>query len=318
MIKHHLRAAGRWAAAVPGAGVSSAMSVALGGLSRMPYRTRRGGLRVLVAALKPLITGQDNDDVSRRLAKTLSLSARDGRRFVYRKLLHDMIFLTEWAALGRRSVAGLIADARHLSTDDGEDLRWLAEQRGAIIGTMHFGPYALAIVWLLHTYFQGRKVIIFKSDNDTAVEHQAVSRLADLGADVEFVAPEAIEDFHRLIKEVRRGAVVIIMVDLPPAFGRSDELDLLGHRISIASGAADLAALSQVPLMLLRARATPRGDRLEVGDVFDVARHDPASRERAVARIGRFVGDTLHHYPDQWHMWERFGEYLPTRREAAA
>lgn len=297
---------------------AAAISIALHGLSMMPYRERRLGLRLLLALLKPLAMGQSNSEAAERLAKILALSPRDGRRFLFSKLVQNVTFLVEWAALGRRSVTGLIADARHLRTDDQAALRWLADQPGAIIGTMHFGPYSLAIVWLLYTYFQGRKVIIFKSENDTDVEHRAVARLAELGAHVEFVAPEALADFHRLIKEVRRGAIVIIMVDLPPAFGRSDELDLLGHRIAFASGATDLAALSQAPLMLLRARAAPGGDWIEIGDIFEVARNDPASRERAVSRIARFVSDTLRRYPDQWHMWERFGEYLPAATEKSA
>ncbi len=317
-MRRHLQAAGQWVRTAPNTGASLVMSAALHGLAGMPYRTRRRGVGMILTILKPLITGRDNDRVSRVLAKTLSLSVRGGRQFVYRKLRHDMMFLVEWAALGRRSVAGLIADTRHLTTDNDEELQWLAAQRGAIIGTMHFGPYSLAIVWLIHTYFQGRKVIIFKSDNDTGVEQRAVARLAELGADVEFIAPEAVADFHRLIKDVRRGAVVIIMVDLPPAFGRSDVLDVLGHRIAFASGAVDLAALSRAPLMLLRTRASAHGDRLEVSDIFDVVNHDSASRERGAARIARFVGDTLYHYPDQWHMWERFAEYLPTRREAVS
>lgn len=262
--------------------------------------------------------GRANDRASLGFSKLLALSPRDARRFVYRKLVHDMIFLVEWLALSQRSVAGLIADARHLSTDAHEDLQWLAAQRGSIIGTMHFGPYSLGIVWLLHTYFQGRKVIILRTDSSTDAERKAIARLGELGADVEFVAPEAIYDFHRLIKAVRGGAVVVIMIDLPPAAGRSDDLDLLGHRVSFASGAVDLAALSLAPLMLLRVRSSGKGDRLEVGEIFDVARHDAGSRDRAVGRIARFVGDTLNQHPEQWHMWERFAEYLPKRREIAA
>ncbi len=284
----------------------------------LPYRVRRRGLKLFFTVLKPLGTGSTNTGGARIVSKVLALSARDARRFAAGKLFHEAIFFTEWAALGRRSVAGLIADSRHISTDGDEELRWLAAQRGAIIGTMHFGPYALGLVWLLHTYFQGRKVIIFKSDHDTDVEQRATARLAELGAQVEFVTPEAVGGFHQVIKAVRRGALVIIMIDLPPAFGRSDDIDLLGHRISLASGAVDLAALGQVPLMLLRVRSSSNGDLVEVGDMFDVARNDPASRARGVSRLGRFVGDTLHDHPDQWHMWNRFSEYLSAHEEVAS
>ncbi|WP_313536355.1 hypothetical protein [Sphingomonas sp.] len=286
-------------------------------LSYLPYRLRRRGLRSAFLCLAPVMAGLDLDSTSRAFATILASSKRQGRKFAGRKMYYDMVAMIEWLALGRRSIAGLASDIQNLSSDSNEDLEWLAAQRGAIIGTMHFGPYALGLVWLIHFHFQNRKVIIFKNTN-AEEEARAIERLGNLGANVEFVSPTALREFHRIIKEVREGAIVIIMVDLPPAASRSDGFDLLGRQVAVATGAVDLAALGRAPLMLLRVRADRRGDRIEIGDIFDVAHHDAGSRDRAVSRITRFVSETLQVYPEQWHMWSRFGEYLPSQPGSTA
>lgn len=285
--------------------------------SYLPYRLRRQALRIAFLFLAPVMAGLDLDSTSRAFATILASSKRQGRKFAGRKMYYDMVAMIEWLALGRRSIAGLASDIQCLSSDAAEDLQWLAAQRGAIIGTMHFGPYALGLVWLIHSHFQNRKVIIFKNAN-AGEEARAIERLGNLGAEVEFVSPTALLDFHRIIKEVRNGAIVIIMVDLPPAASRSDDFDLLGRQVAVATGAVDLAAMGRAPLMLLRVRADRRGDRIEIGDIFDVAHHDAGSRNRAVSRITRFVSETLHVYPEQWHMWSRFGEYLQQQSDPAS
>jgi lauroyl/myristoyl acyltransferase len=293
------------------------LNASLHALSFLPYRTRRRGLRTAFTCLGAILGGLDLDSSSQAFATILALSKRDGRKFTGRKLYYDMVAMVEWLALGRRTVRGLAKDIRHLSSEGCEDLQWLAAQRGAVIGTMHFGPYALGLVWLIHSYFQNRKIFIFKNSNATE-EARAIARLGKLGAEVEFIAPSALVEFHRLIKEVRQGAIVIIMVDLPPAATRSDAFDLLGREVSVATGAVDLAALGRAPLMLLRVRAGKGGDQVEIGDVFEVAHHDAGSRSRAASRIAQFVTDTLHCYPEQWHMWSRFGEYLPVPSRIAS
>ena len=299
--------------------VSSAPKIVLDRLSRLPFQLRRRGLRLFFSRLGRPLLGRPGATMVRGCARTLALSPRASEAFLYRKLLHDALFLMEWQALANRSRAGLIADARYIATDAHDDLSWIAAQPGAIVGTLHFGPYSLALVWLLHTYFQGRKVIIVKSTTDDETEQRAITRLGELGVDIEFIPPDQPAHFHQLIKKVRAGAIAVIMIDLPPAYGRSDPVDLLGHRVQIASGTVDLAALCGVPLMLFRICSRVTRDRFEVGDIFEVARGDPDTRARAVARVNRFLTRTLVDNPDHWHMWARLGEYaVPAAREDAA
>lgn len=286
-------------------------------LSTLPFVCRRRALKALFSpAARPLL-GRPAPSLVETTASALSFSRADSERFLFRSLLHDALFQMEWLSLGRRSRSGLIRDTRHVDTDAHEDLMWLAAQPGALIGTMHFGPYSLGLVWLLHRYFQGRRVIVVKTDTDDDDERRAIARLGGLGASVEFVAPDRPEAFHQLVKAIRGGAVGIIMVDLPPRYGRSATLDVLGRRLAFASGTVDLAALCGAPLMLFRTRSHVTRDVIEVGDIFDVDRR-PGGRDLAMARVGRFISSALREHPDHWHMWGRFGEYLSCERREAA
>ncbi len=296
---------------------SAIVNLALRGFSYLPYRLRRSSLRMTFVCLKPVMARFVSDRMVDAFATILASSRRESRQFTYRKLRHDMAALIEWMALGRRSTRGLTRDIGHLSTESGDDLAWLAAQRGAVIGTLHFGPYALGLAWLIRRYFNGHKVIIFKNE-DSQDESRAIARLKEIGADVEFVSPKALAELPRITREIRQGAVAIIMIDMPPQVGRTDTFDLLGRPVAVATGAVDLAALARVPLMLLRIRESGKGDRVEVGEIFDIARQDDGSRARAASRITRFIADTIHHHPEQWHMWERYGEYVQDQQRIAA
>lgn len=309
--------AGEHAAELSTLAYSAFMNMALRGLSYLPYRLRRSGLRLTFVCLRPILANYVTDRMVNIFAAILASSRRESRLFTYRKLRHDMVALSEWMALGRRSTGGLTRDISHLSTDFGDDLTWLASQRGAVIGTLHFGPYALGLAWLIRRYFNDHKIIIFKNE-DSRDESRAIARLKDIGADVEFVSPKALAELPRITREIRQGAVAIIMVDMPPQIGRTDAFDLLGRPVSIATGAVDLAALARAPLMLLRTREGVKGDRVEIGEIFDIGRQDDESRARAASRVTRFIADTIHHYPEQWHMWERFDEYVRDHKRAAA
>lgn len=291
-----------------------ALHISLRRLAIHPFAVRRASLSLLFHTVGRHIVGRPDDRLVAACAQTLGLSSKDSCKFLYRSLLHDGLFQMEWLALGSRSKPGLLADARHIAVDDPDKLTWLAAQQGALIATMHFGPYSLALVWLLHRYFQGRQVLIVKSQTEDPDEARAIARLRELGAHVEFLSPDEPQAFHQMVKRLRQGALGIILIDLPPSYGRSDPVQLFGHQLHIATGGADLAALSGVPIMLFRVRARLTGDILETGDLFHVGRRDDASRTRAVARMTRFIAASVRDYPDHWHMWSRFGEYLPVPR----
>lgn len=287
----------------------SVLERALRRLAILPFSARRRILRLFFNVAAPLILERPHPALVTACARTLSLSRRESTQFLYRSLLYDALFQMEWLALAYRSKPGLLRDTRYISLDQKLEVEWLANQNGAVLATMHFGPYSLGLVWLFHHYFAGRTIVILKTRTDDPDERAAVARLSELGVDLRFASPDAPEQFFDMVKLVRKGAFAIVMVDLPPDYGRSAPVEALGHRLHFTCGAIDLAAICGVPLVLFRARSDIVRDRIEVSDIFEVTRNNERSQQDAQRRVNRFISTTISSCPDQWHMWTRFQEY---------
>lgn len=282
------------------------------GLARLPMRPRRRMLRCLFEAYIGVRRLRPCPRSVAAIRPVLQVTRGEAARIAHEALYHGVLFQMEWLALASRPLEGLLRDARRVACDQEEALAWIAEQKCAILATLHMGPYSLAFAWLLHRHLRGRRIVIIRSKDEDADQRRALERLRSLGVEAEFMSPHAPADFHRLLKLVRAGAVVIALVDLPQSYGKSSETEFLWRKVRIANGVSDIAAMCGAPVLLFRARTAGDRDLLEVDSVFEVRRdQDGASREAAARRIGEFVSRSLRAAPEQWHMWPRFAEYLP-------
>jgi lauroyl/myristoyl acyltransferase len=282
------------------------------GLARLPMRPRRWMLRFLFEARMRVQRLRPCPYLVAAIRGVLQVTRREATQIARKALYHDALYQMEGVALASRPLDGLLRDGRHIASEQEEAFAWLAEQKCAVIATLHMGPYSLAVAWLLHRFFRGRKVIILRAKYDNADTARALERLCALGVEVEYMSPNAPADFHRLLKQVRAGAVCIALVDLPESYGKSSEVEFLWRNVRIANGVSDIAAICGAPMLLFRTRACAGRDLIEVDSVFEVQRdQDGASREAAARRIGEFVSRSLLAAPEQWHMWPRFSEYLP-------
>lgn len=282
------------------------------GLARLPMRPRRRLLRFLFEARMRVQRLRPCPHLVAAIRGVLQVTRREATHIARKALYHDALFQMEFLALASRPIDSLLRDARFVSSEQEEALAWVAEQKCAVIATLHMGPYFLSLAWLLHRFFRGRKVIMIRAKYDDADQARALERLCALGVEAEFMSPNAPADFHRLLKQVRAGAVVIALVDLPESYGKSSEVEFLWRTVRIANGVSDIAAICGAPMLLFRTRTCAGRDLIEVDSVFEVQRdQDGASREAAARRIGEFVSRSLRAAPEQWHMWPRFAEYLP-------
>ena len=251
------------------------------------------------------------------MARVLQLPRAQAWKLAGENGYHDLLFQMEWLALADRSLPGLLADAANVRTEDDDALRWISRQRGAVLATLHMGPYSLALAWLLHRYFRDRDVIIVKTQTADDDKSRAMNRLDQLGVRVALMAPTEPAEFHALLKRVRMGAILIALVDLPESYGRAVDADLLWTPARIAAGAVDIAALCQVPLLLFRAEARGTGDQVTVADLLEVPSRQ-GERDRATGKVASFITNSVRGCPEQWHMWQRFDEFVTARQRCAA
>lgn len=279
-------------------------------LSALPIRTRRRTLQLAIAVLWVFTKRRADPRLAAILRRVLSLPRASSVPMAKRVIYHSVLYQLECLAVINRTAKDLLRDGRFISSSSDCELKWVAQQRGAVLATMHFGPYPLGLAWLLHHYFQGKQVVIVKSNDSSPDEQRALMRLAELGVDTHVMAPESPKEFHRILKFVRNGGVAIIMVDLPPSYGKSSRADILSMPVRLADGAVDLAAICHVPMTLFRVRNVGLRDVVEVEAVIDVDRDDSASLLKAKSRVNRMITETVRDYPEQWHMWPLFDQYL--------
>lgn len=291
----------------------SAAEGMFGLLARLPLRTRRlllwsaFGIMRHHDRFKP-----DTGDIM-RIALTLHMPVAQAARIAGLTVFHNLLFSLEWLALKNRTAAGLLNDAVAVRLQDDETLRWASAQKTVILATLHMGSYSTSLARLLHAHFQGRQIVIVKSKAVTGTERDAIAKLAVIGVTAELLFLERPETFLELARRVRRGAVLITLVDLPDAYGRAEDVELLWHSARMTIGVAELSALCQAPVVLFRTVSGVGGDTVVVDSVLDAGVMTDARRRKTANALAAFVNAAVVDHPEQWHMWGRLPEYYGAR-----
>lgn len=282
---------------------------ALEHLSRLPLRARRSVLLVAFHVARGLGYLATNPTEAMRISLALHVPLKNALAIAGQAIFHDLMFALEWLALKNRSPEGLLDDANAVRISDNDTLHWASEQPAVILATLHMASYATSLARLLHAHFPGRPIVIVRSKAITADERQALAKLSLIGVRAEYLFLDRPETFLDLARQVKRGAVLVTLVDLPHEYGRSCEVELLWHRASIAIGVVDLSALCRAPILLFRTVSSVLGDAILIDSVIEIGVMTPARRQHAADTIAAFINAAVRAQPAQWHMWDRLPEY---------
>lgn len=278
-------------------------------LSRLPLRVRRSLLLVGFHIGRRLGYLAASPAEALRISVALHIPLKNALKIAGEAMFHDLMFAVEWLALKNRTPAGLFRDARAVRITDHEIVQWASEQKAVILATLHMASYATSLAKLLYAHFPGRQVVIVRSKSITEDERQALAKLAMIGVQAEYLFLDRPETFLDLVRVVKRGAVLVTLVDLPHEYGRSCEVDLFWQRASIAIGVADLSALCRAPIVLFRTVSKVLGDEIIVDLVIETGVMTAAKRQNAADTIARYINAAVRAAPAQWHMWDRLPEY---------
>ena len=278
-------------------------------LSHLPLKIRRSTLRVAFALARWMGLARSEPGVMERVSAALHMPRRRAARIASAAVFHDMMFSLEWLALKNRRARGLLADAQAVSITGEDTLLWASRQRTVILATLHMASYATSLARLLHGYFQDRLIVIVRSKATTSDERDALAKLSLIGIRAELLFLDSPETFLELIRSVKRGAILITLVDLPRNYGRSCDVELLWHPARIAIGVADLSALCRAPIVLFKTVSGMLGDEVIVESVIDTGSMTDKKRQQAADSIAAFINSAVVARPEQWHMWGRLTEY---------
>lgn len=249
----------------------------------------------------------------------LRLGAVAARHMNEEAVFHDWLVSLEWLAILRRSAVQLRADLNQVRLPSEHNLAQVAESgRPVILAPIHMGCFALGLARIMDTYFADRPMLILRAREDRPLETEAMRRVSEIGVDMRFLNIADKQAYVDAVRFARKGAVVVMFVDLPGAYGGPVRTRLLRRDVEVALGIDSLARLTEASVIPLRVASSTEGDEIHFGRSFESLASGPNERARVASLVARHVEQDLQAAPEQWLMWQRFEEFLITYEDFEA
>ena len=190
----------------------------------------------------------------------------------------------------------------------------LARGRGAVVVTPHFGSYDVAVAWL------GQRGYRFNTAAEVlrprALYEWFVAQREAVGLAVVPSEPGAVAR-RRLTRALQRGEGVALPAERDLA-RRGVWVEFFGERTTFPAGPAALAVHTGAALLWGAMFFTPRGYRLEFGEIpYESTGDLRRDIETLTRRIAPALESVVRRAPDQWHLfmpnWPSDEPHLPAR-----
>lgn len=281
-----------------------------GEASRLPLRVRRPMLRVacglerLARAPKPTPAGEE-------MRRTLRMASRDAARIEHEIAFINRLYDLEWKAVLDRKVEDLAEDSTHLTISDRPFIQQLAAQaKPIILAPIHMGAFALPFARLVRDLFPGRPMLILRAREDREHETKAMRRVSEIGTQMRFLNIRDKDNYFAAVRFVRDGGIIVSFIDLPGSYGGPTHTNLFGRPIQLAVGIDSLARLTEATVLPMAVSSSLNGDRIDIGQSFEVAERGAEERLRVTNLIKHHLEQSILRAPHQWFMWPRLAEYL--------
>lgn len=290
--------------------MTSALAI-LTGLTRLPLPVRRRLLRLLWRVALPF-RGKVGFGLEPALQRHLRIGAGPARRLALDHDYQDLLLVMEWQASILRSRRQLERDARHVRImDPGLAERIAGNGDVVILAAMHMGVFSIGITALVYTYFRGRRLLVLRAREDLEENNAAMDRLREIAGEFRILNTRREEDFLDAMRFIRKGGVVISLIDLPESYGSPADTVLFGEPAVIAMGLDAMARMLKAVVLPMTVRSLSSRDEVVFGRPFEVSRTSPEDRRLLARSIGRQIEQFVTLAPAQWHMWTRIPEFFP-------
>lgn len=287
-------------------------------LASWPLRRRRKALRLYWQAER--LRGRLPEfGLTETLRDTLRLGTSVARALNQEAVFHDWLVSLEWLAILKRSTAELRADITNVALSDENILARLADDRRPVIfAPIHMGCFALGFAKIMDAYFPDRPMLILRAREDRPIETEAMRRVSEIGVDMRFLNISDKQAYVDAVRFARKGAVIVLFVDLPGGYGGAYRTKLLRRDVDLALGVDSLARLTEANVVPLHVASSALGDQVFFGRPFESLVSGPAEKARVASLVVRHIEQALLAAPEQWFMWQRLNEFLITYEDLEA
>lgn len=223
--------------------------------------------------------------------------------FFYKQLERDA-----WADASTAAPAGVLLDASSVGV-------YLDHCRcGVVIATIHMGNYLEGVRQILRATSSTQPIFVLRRRQGSDAEQRLFQRVAGPERSVTVVRPSDT-GLKGAVRALRRGAIVVVLYDLPTGFGRTVPVRFLGRPARFVRGPAELALVGHADVLPLLCHYDTSGTAVAQVMPVMAARQSPSSdRAPAVAalaqRLCTLAEAHIRRHPAQWAHWNLVDELL--------
>jgi predicted LPLAT superfamily acyltransferase len=230
-----------------------------------------------------------------------------------RELVYDWFFYKQlergsWAGTAGGRDGSVLLDARRVGA-------YLDQcSRGIVVATIHMGDYLEGLRQLRLACVVERRVFVIGRREWSEAQQRVFDRI--YGADTELtVLRRGNRSAATAIRELRRGAIVVVLYDLPARYGRTAAVDFFGRAANFVRGPAELAVAGGADVLPLFCHYDDDGAAIAqimpVIPALAVGGGERAARVVIVAqRLCALAEAQIRRHPSQWAHWSLVNELI--------
>lgn len=226
-----------------------------------------------------------------------------------RALVYDWFFYKQ---LERRSWAGTAGHRGSVLLDAQRVGQYLNQcTRGVVIATIHMGDYLEGLRQLRLAASVDRPVFVIRRREQSDAEQRLFERIG--AATSLTVLRRGPRSVATAIRELRRGAIVIVLYDLPARYGRTVAVRFFDRAANFVRGPAELAVVGRADVLPLFCHYDDDGATVaQAMPVFSANAGDDRSARVAIVtqRLCTLAEAQIRRYPSQWAHWSLVDELI--------
>ena len=187
-------------------------------------------------------------------------------------------------------------------------------QHGLIIATIHMGDYLNAFLTLSRSVSGSRQVYVVRNKTWTPEEQKLIRRFQSTQLSVDVIRHDSAAA-RKIIRQLRRGNIVILLFDLSEVWGGTTRVRFLGRNMNIVRGPAELAIVGHADILPVMCHFDDQ--YTPVAEAFPVIRPSttttrnlPESARQITQTLVDIADQHIRKHPEQWHHWQLIPQML--------
>ncbi len=215
-----------------------------------------------------------------------------------------------WHHCSSAPLDDIIAQAGDIHLPGEDALKdWLAQPGpGTVMLTIHMGDYLYALFRLLQQT-ERRHIVILRKKAESDAEQRCFARLEALGHTVQIIR-HGTRAATQLIRQLRQGAVAILLFDLPARWGRTSPVLLFGQTLHWVTGPLQIAQLGNAKVVPFVCTKEDAATLCHLLTPYDYHNHPGEKRHSDGSRLYQQTETLIRQFPEQWHHWHLIPEML--------